>query len=66
MGWDYSRYWSFKNYIRNVYLQNSKGKYDFEVLGIDGRILIKWSCRLDSSSKGYGQVMGFCEPGNEH
>jgi hypothetical protein len=66
IGGEYSTHSQDNKYTHNVSLQNPKGRYHFEGLGAGGRIIIKWRCKLDSSSKGYGPVVGFCEHGNEH
>jgi hypothetical protein len=53
--------------------QNLKGEGHAEVLGVDGRIILKWifreigyvNCGLDHSDPAYGPVTGPCEYGNE-
>jgi len=51
----YTRFWS----------ENLKGRDSSEDICVGGKIILEWSCGLDSSGAGQGPVAGSCEDGNK-
>jgi len=71
MGCECSAFGGYERRLLEFWWGNLRERGHLGDPGVDGRILLRWTCRkydveygLDRAGSGWGQVLGTCECGN--